>query len=290
MSLATRALLVDLTQGMFGNEVKNRQLAQELADNHQADSNTLKVVEKLLGQMTEYDELKKSLLEVYRFHVNNTQPWEHGVRILASSRFPKYNEGIDQRINNVWQKHQKFVKAYKTMQDDNFEGERAARNGLFDVSQYPTSEYLNTRTRCAIVYSQVPDSGDFRVDLDEDSVKIITEQVQNREKMLQEQANRFTVDRIQKALERVKKVMSSSKPRIFKSLFEELQSAVEPLGDFAQLDDTGLLDSIQKKFGSKLNELANSDAEEFKGSGAASLRNATLKDADKLAKELAGMF
>lgn len=290
MSLAERALLVDLTTGIFGNEVKNQSLANELAETHQADKDSLRVVEKLLSKITEYEDLKKALREVHRFHDVNTQPWSYGVRILSAKRFMKYNEGMQVRIDKLWAASRTFISKYEKMEKDGFSSERSSRNGLFNQSQYPSSEYVRNRTRCEIVYSQVPDSGDFRVNLDEDSVKVLTEQIQNREKSLQIQASKSQVERIQRALERFQRVMSSDKPRIFDSLFSELKNAIDPLEDFSALDDSGTLNQIQNQLGSKLTELASGSASGYKGKDAQTERNQALKAANDLANKLAGFM
>lgn len=290
MSLAERALLVDLTTGIFGNEIKNQSLANELAETHQADKDSLRVVEKLLSKIPEYEDLKKARNEVCRFHDTNTQPWSYGVRILAAKRFMKYNEGMQSRIDTLWAKSRIFISKYEEMERNGFSSERASRNGLFNQSQYPSSEYVRNRTRCEIVYSQVPDSGDFRVDLDEDSVKVLTEQIQNREKSLQIQASKFQIERIQRALERFKRVMSSEKPRIFGSLFSELRNAIDPLNDFSELDDSGTLSEIQNQLGPKLNELASGSASDYKGKDSQVERNEALKAADDLASKLMGFM
>lgn len=289
MSLKDESLVVDLTRGMWNNDVKDLTLARELADNHSTDAGRLRVVKKLIDDMPEYQKLKEAMTEVGRFHRANTMDWEYGRDLLPTKRWKVYTEGMYARKQKVMDADRAFVAKWQDLEADDFANERARANGTFNRADYPTSTYLSTRTRVDIEFGQVPDS-DFRAmaGINAQAAKELAEATLEREREARRNAMQNTFDKLNHAVKRIQNVMGSDKPRLFDSLFQELRDVVEPLGDFAELQGDELA-QVHKALAPELEELAANEVDSLRGKDAEAERKALAKKAEDLAARL-GQF
>ena len=101
------------------------------------------------------------------WHNGRTLPWsDKGVRLLPTSMFLEYKREADARANYFNAKVTKFVAEYPNLID----AARYNLGDLFNVGDYPSPEDVESKFAFRLVFSPVPEVGDFRIDVASDEL------------------------------------------------------------------------------------------------------------------------
>ena len=96
------------------------------------------------------------------WHNTRTMPWaDRGPRLLPTSLFFDYKSEANARQNYFLDLVNRFEREYPSLQ-------RTAHNylgDLYDPADYPSVEEMRAKFGYRLVFSPVPDAGDFRLDL-----------------------------------------------------------------------------------------------------------------------------
>jgi hypothetical protein len=168
-SIGNRAMLAALTVHRWTPNVVDRKASDEVADNHNSDTNmgryTKQLIDhKALGQLTSLmNELRKE-------HQYRTLPWiDGGVRLLSNAGYFKYTEKIRELRDQYDAATLVFLNAYK----GHIVEAKKRLGTLFNEAEYPTVAQLKHRFGVELRISPVPNQADFRVDLgDEETARV----------------------------------------------------------------------------------------------------------------------
>ena len=101
------------------------------------------------------------------WHNGRTLPWsDKGVRLLPTSMFLDYKREADARVAYFNSKVTKFVEQYP----DLMVTAQTSLGDLFDNANYPSAEDVASKFGFRMVFSPVPEVGDFRLDINNEEL------------------------------------------------------------------------------------------------------------------------
>ena len=102
-----------------------------------------------------------------KWHNGRTLPWsDKGVRLLPTSMFLEYKREADARAAYFNSKVTKFVEQYP----DLMVTAQTSLGDLFDGANYPSAEEVASKFGFRMVFSPVPEVGDFRLDINNEEL------------------------------------------------------------------------------------------------------------------------
>jgi hypothetical protein len=98
-------------------------------------------------------------------------PWSNsGLRLLPTAQFAKYHKEMTANELIFWELVEKFLDSYNDAVID----VELKMGNLFVRADYPSLEELRGRFNITLQYTQVPEVGDFRVDLPKEAMDELT--------------------------------------------------------------------------------------------------------------------
>ncbi len=196
MQLNERAMLVDLSIGVWSPAREDKQRAAEIADKYGAD----KKMGKYQRYLIDPDALKPILVkrgEMRNRHYELTLPWgDDSSRIITSAGFMRYRNEMQAYTAQLEPMFRDFIDRYPTLVSE----ARVLLNGLYDASEYPTMDQLERRFYARIKVKPIPDSGDFRVNLGASEVDAIRQQIESDARSAVTDAMKLTGERIRETV------------------------------------------------------------------------------------------
>lgn len=284
--LARKALLTQLSISRWGARRFDDGARDEVTTKHGAKRDVALVTKRLLA--------KEAMADIHRiagqarvYHAEHTQPWKYdGVGILPTALYTSYGSWMGEKRDEFFAAVAKFVADYPR-----FVKEAEKELGtLFKQADYPTN--VRSEFSFSITFFPMPDSSDFRCDLDADDLKALKIHAdgwvdeQLRESM-SDVGQRITtvVGNLSKRLKAYKpadKKKGKKAEHSFRdSLVEHVKELAELLPAFNLADDPKLANvtkAIQER-------LADLDPEVLRES--TDVRKKAVKEADDILKKVA---
>lgn len=203
-TISSAAMLVELSISSWTARRKDKRASDDVTSQSQAHKGVASVNKKLLGDCAELVSIQKFASNVRATHYASTMPWsDSGIRLLPTAQYFKYHEQMT-RLNAEFDRLvQLFLDAYdwEVMQAQTKLG------SLFLRDEYPTAESLRNKFAFRLNYIPVPDAGDWRVDMNNET------QVE-----LRKQYEKFYSDQMERAMRDVWERMHSEAQRFVKQL------------------------------------------------------------------------
>jgi hypothetical protein len=173
-SITSRALLVDLDVSMWSAHKYDKQVSNEVAQQHQASNDAGRYNKRLLA--------KEALVEIRQVsgrahvaHYDMTLPWgKKGERLLVVELHDKYTRMMRQFQRDFEAAVDKFVENYPQYKED----ARKANGSLFKEHEYPAISEIRDMFAFGYTEMPVPDAGDVRVALGDIEVERIAAAVE----------------------------------------------------------------------------------------------------------------
>lgn len=192
MSINEKAMLVKLSVSQWYNRAIDRKVTDEIAQKYEVTEQEDKYVKTLLPRIAVRN-IQRAINDLRTFHYANTMPWQDdSVRILSSSNFFQYQQGIAARRAKLEEVVEEFVGNYPKWLDH----ARKTKKGLFDETQYPTASGIRDHYRVSVTFLPFPNVTDFRVDIDGKELERIKEQTQAALVDALGSANQHLIDRL----------------------------------------------------------------------------------------------
>jgi len=131
------------------------------------------------------------------WHNTQTLPWaDKGARLLSTSLFMDYKREANVRRDTFNRMKDNFIAAYPSLVQtaQNYLG------GLFNPNDYPSAEEVERKFGFRLVFSPVPESGDFRLDVAAQDLQDLREQYEESFSGRLADAMREPWDRLHKLL------------------------------------------------------------------------------------------
>lgn len=162
MSISTATLLVELNISVWTANKLDKTATKSVTTDNLAATDAAKVHKNLMAGTSIRKDIADFAALCRTFHAANTLPWsDKGTRILPMGLFFKYKEAMDKYKDQFDTMVSKFLLEYP----NHIERSKASLGSLFQESDYPPVEELREKFAYKLVFSPVPESGDFRVDV-----------------------------------------------------------------------------------------------------------------------------
>lgn len=287
-SIRTRAMLASVSISQWTGRKLDRAASRKVTDDAHADEGAARVNKTLVARDA-LEKIAKIADQARRYHLDTTLPWlDNGARILPASLYWQFCDEMRTRRQEFEAAADDFAENYDALR----ESARQMLGDLYRDEDYPSAEAIRGRFRFTTGFLPLPDSADFRVDLDESAVTAIRDDIEARCEEAMQAAMHGLWDRVHGVVARMAERLSAYKPATAKgeratgvfrdSLVEnvrEISALLPALNVTGDPELARIADRIAA-------ELAGSDADELRESTV--IRQATAKSAESILEEMAG--
>lgn len=163
MSITSSAMLVELNISVWGAEKVDKKATDDLTSNANAARDAARVHKNLMSGTSLRKDIADFAAGCRLWHNTRTLAWsDRGPRLLPTSLFMEYKSEANARRDRFHELVDTFLSEYehklvpKAM--DNL-------GDLFNPDDYPTISQLRDKFAFKMVFSPVPEAGDFRIDV-----------------------------------------------------------------------------------------------------------------------------
>ena len=161
-SISTSSMLVELNISTWTGRKLDKKASAEVVSQKNAATGVANVNKKLLGDCAELEAVQKFTANARNMHYAMTLPWsDSGLRLLPTARYFKYVEAI----TAAQQETERLVEAFLSSYQWEVTQAQIRLGDLFNADEYPTADALRHKFRFKVNYLPLPDSGDWRVDI-----------------------------------------------------------------------------------------------------------------------------
>ena len=235
IGIHTSAMLVELSISNWTGVKIDRRASQEVDEAKGTKTAANTVHKKLFAGTQLLDDIVKFSARVRATHNESTLPWtDNGVRLLPSSAFMEYKRAMSD-LETEWQGYvDDFLENYVNLKTE------AAYNlgASYDASDYPDVEDIKSRFSFKLVFSPVPTSGDFRIDVEEQAKVELQKQYEADAQEKTSRAMQTAWDRLHKHLENMSDKLADKNTKGDKKVFRDslLDNAVSLVDSLKHLN------------------------------------------------------
>jgi len=289
-TIASRAMLCSVNVRQWTARKIDKKATREVTEANGASYDAARVNKLLVA--------KESLAEMVAIagaaraaHLAMTLPWlDDGTRILPAMVFQRHTTTMRNYRERFEASVSAFCAAYPALVAD------APRSlqGLYNPADYPSVDNIRARFGFRVSFSPLPDSNDFRVDMDSDVVAQIRADMERERADVLGSTVTLTAERMRETLESMVTRLSGYRTReetggraegaFHESVVNSVRELVELLPAFNLTDDSRITDLTERMKA----ELCGHSAAELKES--ADLRKDTIKAADDILAKVGSFF
>jgi hypothetical protein len=167
MSISSSAMLVEMNISVWTAAIVDRKTTDKVTLDAHAVADAGKFRKNLMAGTSLRKDIADYAALCRTWHNGRTLPWsDKGVRLLPTSMFLEYKREADARAAYFNSKVSKFVAEYP----DLIVTAQTCLGDLFDGANYPSAEEVASKFGFRMVFSPVPEVGDFRLDINNDEL------------------------------------------------------------------------------------------------------------------------
>jgi len=200
MSISSSAMLVELNLSVWTAAKLDKSETARVVNQNNAASNAAQVRKNLLAGTSQRKDIADYAAGCRSWHNTRTLPWaDKGQRLLPTSMFLDYKTDLTMRKNTFARMVDDFLYNYPAIVQTahNYMG------GLFDPNDYPSVDEVRGKFGFRVVFSPVPESGDFRLDVAQRDLQDIKEEYEENFKGRLADAMREPWERLHKELSHI---------------------------------------------------------------------------------------
>ena len=218
-------MLVFLTISQWTARKHDKRASQDIAQKYEVSGEAGRY-NKLLIAKEELKEIQKIANKARIFHYENTLPWsDDGNRILTAANYFTYSSEL-QKLKAQFEVHvSEFCQEYQTLVSNQVK----RLNGLYDLDDYPDQSMIRNKFDFNIVITPLPDSNDFRVNMQEEEIARIQQEISEREKQLLARAMKECWSRLYEVVKHMSEKLNDKESTFRDSLVGNLISLVQLL-------------------------------------------------------------
>jgi hypothetical protein len=187
-NLNERAMLVTLRISSWAGMMHDKEVTEDVNESYKAAKEAGRYNKRLVASSF-LKGVAQAHSKARKTHKVLTLPWEYdGTGILASAGYLNYVA----LMKDCRRQAETQVKQFLTMRDDYIKDGAVRLGKMFDAEDYPSNEEVEAKFGFDVEISAVPDAGDFRVALGDETVKAVVKGIEKR-----------TNDRLQNAMDDV---------------------------------------------------------------------------------------
>ena len=176
MTIASASMLVELNISCWTGQRIDKTVTRQVAHDNFATSDAGQFRKNLMAGTSLRKELADYAASCRLRHNLLTMPWsDRGPRLLPTSLFFDYKAEMNGRQSYFNDKVTQFIRDYPTLQAQ----AKQALGDLYNEADYPSPEEVRSKFGFRLVFSPVPESGDFRLDLPKQELEEMRRQYDN---------------------------------------------------------------------------------------------------------------
>ena len=196
-SIGSSAMLTTFKASVWAGRKLDKRASQDVEDRNNAVPQMANVHKKLLGNCEQLIAIQKHVSNTRTSHNAETLAWEdNGSRLITTAAFFNYTHMMSGAETLFWKLHEKFLSTYASAQRN----AEMYLGDLFNKSDYPSEEVLRDKFKWSLVQAPIPQSGDFRLDIQNDAMEELKLQYEQNLEAKIKGANDDMLTRLQKAL------------------------------------------------------------------------------------------
>lgn len=173
MSITSSSVLVELNISVWTANKLDRTTTNKLTADSRATTDAAQVRKNLMAGTTMRKELADYAAGCRLWHNSRTLPWsDRGPRLLPTSWFMDYKTEANVRRDTFMRMKDEFITAYPTLQAK----AQQHLGDLHDPNDYPSVDEVESKFGFRLVFSPVPESGDFRLDIPKQELDAMREE------------------------------------------------------------------------------------------------------------------
>jgi hypothetical protein len=219
MSISDSAMLVEMNISVWTASVVDKRATTKVTDEAQATADAGQFKKNLMAGTTLRKEIADYAALCRTWHNARTLPWaDKGPRLLATSMFFEYKRDVDARRNYFMSKRERFIAEYPRLLVE----APLHLGSLFNPADYPSVEEVASKFAFKLVFSPVPESGDFRLDVGSADLADLRSQYEDAYTSRVEDAMKVAWDKLHSTLTNVSEKLvepEGEKSKIFHGTF-----------------------------------------------------------------------
>lgn len=249
--ISNQALLAKLTTHAWSGQKKDSEVSRRVAANAQADPASASFY-KRLAKSHLFEEFQRTATAAREYHNRVTLPWlDGGYRLLPTGMFFDYQKTMAGYRDEARGTAKRIESEYPRI----VEQARARLGTLYNEADFPTAEKVAASFGIEVSLIPVPDTEDFRLDLDEQTQENIRNEVQQSYKEMERKAMLDLWSRLEAVVEHVSErlhaVNKAERKRLHESVVGHVRDLVEILPSMNVSGD-GELDTLAREAKDKL--------------------------------------
>ena len=162
MSISSSAVLVELNISVWTANKLDKGATEAVLSNNSASKDSAQVRKNLMAGTDKRKKISDYAAKARLYHNQTTLSWsDKGARLLPTSLFMDYKSNM-----NVYQKNMNtMIEDFYVNYADLIDLAKHHMGDLFNPYDYPSIEELRNKFGFRLVFSPLPESGDFRLDI-----------------------------------------------------------------------------------------------------------------------------
>jgi len=162
MSITSSAMLVEMNISVWTAQTTDKTVSAKVAADNNAAADAGLYKKNLMAGTTGRKAIADYAAGCRNWHNARTLPWsDRGARLLPTSLFFDYKGEANLRRDQFNQMVERFIDNYPA----HVAAAQARAGALFNPADYPSADEVYKKFGFRLVFSPVPEAGDFRVDL-----------------------------------------------------------------------------------------------------------------------------
>lgn len=197
MSITNSSVIVEMNLSVWTANKLDKQATENVTCDAGASRNAAKVHKNLMAGTNLRKDVADFAQGCRTWHIGKTLPWaDKGARLLPTSLFLDYKTEANDRRDRFNAMVDEFITNYPTL----VHNAQAELGTLFNVNDYPSAEEVRSKFGFRLVFSPVPEAGDFRLDVPASEMEELRGQYEESFKDRIADAMREPWDRLHKLL------------------------------------------------------------------------------------------
>ena len=231
VSIASSCSNVEFTASIWTGRKKDKRASVQVTNDNNAESGSAGVYKKLLGNCSELEAITKHVGHVRNhIHYRMTMPWSDlGQRLLTTAILPDYQRMMSEAQVEFWRLVAEFMRVYQW----ELSQVQAKLGTLYRPEDYPTEDDIREKFAFNVIYTPIPESGDFRVDVGSEQMQELQEAYEDHYTTQINRAMSNIHDRTVKELTKLHDSINweegEKKGKIFESVFDSCLELIDML-------------------------------------------------------------
>jgi hypothetical protein len=176
MSIASSAVLVELNISVWTANKLDKGATDTVLASNSASKDSAQVRKNLMAGTDKRKKIADYAAKVRLYHNQTTLSWsDKGARLLPTSLFMDYKSNM-----NVYQRNMTtMIEDFYANYEDLIELSKHHMGDLFNPYDYPSIDELRSKFGFRLVFSPLPEGGDFRLDIPKADMEELGEQYES---------------------------------------------------------------------------------------------------------------